>query len=150
MGIWNSTFFPVLSLICLSLSPSLMKDGHFLTPLKAMLHVSNKTAVYSRTGHREWEHLSLIIINLLLLLLQQFYIPPLQGNLLRSAPSPTSVKQCGLKARVKYSRCVRRSAIGRPFQTSHREVAALSEEHYSYGGPVSNLLQHSDSHYYHD
>ena len=76
-----------------------------MTPLKAMLHVSNKTAVYSRTGHREWEHLSFIIINLLLLLLlQQFYIPPLQGNLLRSAPSPTSVKQCGLKARVKYNR----------------------------------------------
>ena len=147
LGIWNSTFFPILSLICLSLSPSLMPDENFLTLLKAMLHVSNKTAVYSRTGHRQWEHLSFIIN--LLLLLPQFYIAPLQANLLRSISSPTSVKQCGLKARVKYSRCVRRSATGRPFPTSHREGAALSEEHSSYGG-TSHLLQHSDSHYYHD
>ena len=28
---------------------------------------------------------------------------PRQGNLLRSAPSPTSVKQCGLKTREKKS-----------------------------------------------
>src|SRR6218665_3010237 len=89
-----------------------MPDENFLTLLKAMLHVSNKTAVYT---HRQWEHLSFVIN---LLLLQQFYIAPLQANLLRSISSPTSDKQCGLKARVKYSRCVRRSATGRPFPTN--------------------------------
>src|SRR6218665_3420654 len=36
-------------------------------------------------------------------LLQQFYIAPLQGSLLRSASWLTSVKQCGLKARKKQS-----------------------------------------------
>ena len=44
---------------------------------------------------------------------------PLQSNLLRSAPSPTSVKQCGLKAREnrgEQATCVRCSATGRPFQ----------------------------------
>ena len=35
-----------------------------------------------------------VIVVLLLLLLHQFYIAPLQGDLLRSVPSPTSVKQC--------------------------------------------------------
>jgi len=37
----------------------------------------------------------------LLLLLQQSYVVPLQGCLLRSAPRPTSVKQCSLKTREK-------------------------------------------------
>jgi len=38
---------------------------------------------------------SKVIICLILLLLQQFSIAPFQDSLLRSAPSQTSVKQCG-------------------------------------------------------
>src|SRR6218665_3396485 len=63
----------------------------------------------------------------------QFYLAPLQGNLLRSAPSPTSVKQCGLKTREKKSRVGywRQTQLNRQTipsrRTSDREGSALSD-----------------------
>src|SRR6218665_2933289 len=58
--------------------------------------------------------------------LQQFYIASLQGSVLKSAPSPTLVKQCGLnQGRVGHWRQTQRNRKTIPIRRiSHREGAA--------------------------
>ena len=58
-------------------------------------------------------------------------VAPLQGNLLKNAPSRTSIKQCGLKAREEYSRVAHWRQTQRKWEsipsrrTSHREGTAF-------------------------
>src|SRR5678815_2913798 len=69
----------------------------------------------------------------------RFYIAPLQDSLLRSTPSPTSVKQDSLKGREELSRvgywgqtqCHWKPIPGH--RASHREGAALSDSSPSTG-----------------